>query len=272
MRRGSGAPHQWHALHVAGAVVAAAIRLVPRRWRFRAALCVARAAQPFLRNTEAYRRQRQTNIDGIAEIALHLVTNALTVNGTEFVPSVAMEGYDDFVRLCREGRGVLLVQPHAVLTDLPFRKFYDERLDPIGINTDATMRFAGTRTAANPLVPSPTFLVTVRNRLREGRLVCAMIDRAEHAGDRTVEFDTVNGPVIVSRALLQVALRCGARVAFTEVHIEGWRVAGRIVVPRSDTAEGLTREFAEFVRAHIAARFGAASAPIAAPTLEGVER
>ena len=84
-----------------------------------------------------------------------------------------------------------------------------------------------------------------------------MIDRGEHSGDRTVAIDTVNGPVFVAPAFLQVAARCGARVAFTEVHVEGWRVAARIVVASSDTAEGLTREFGEFVRAHIAARFGA---------------
>src|SRR5207249_2647825 len=155
----------------------------------------------------AVRAQRQAKIDGPAEIALYLVTNALTTSGSVFDPTVSIDGYEDFVRVCREGRGVLLVQPHAVLTHLQFRIFHDDGLAPIGVNADAQMRIAGTTIVANPLVPSPTFLVTARNRLREGRLVCAMIDRGEHSDERTVEFDTVNGPVIVAPALLQVAAR-----------------------------------------------------------------
>jgi lauroyl/myristoyl acyltransferase len=273
MSRRGGATHEWHALHLAGAAVAAAVRLVPRRWRFNVALVLARAAQPFLRNTEACRRQLRKNIDGIAEIALYMVTNALTVHGTEFVPRLAIEGYDEFVSLCRKGGGVLLVQPHAVLTQLPFRAMHDDGLEPIGMTTIPHIRYAGTRISADALAPSRTFLVTVRNRLREGRLVSAMIDRAEHSGDRTVEFATANGPLIVSTALLRLAVRCGARVAFTEVHMEGWRVAGSIVIATSDTVDGLTREFADFVRSRIAARFGSASKAIGAPAqLEGVER
>jgi lauroyl/myristoyl acyltransferase len=273
MTRGNDAAHQWHALRLAGKAVAAAMRLLPRRRRFRAALRLACAAQPFFRSTNAYRVQRRTKIDGAAEIAVYLVLNALTVNGAEFDPIAAIDGYDDFVRLCREGKGVLLVQPHAVLTHLPFRMFHDEGLEPIGVNADARMRIAGTKIPANLLVPSPTLLMTARSRLREGRLVCAMIDRAEHAGDRTVEIETANGTIIIATALLQVAVLCGAKVAFTEIHVEGWRIAGRILIPSSDTVEGLTREFADFVRSHIAARFGGASeAAVIAGRLEEAER
>ena len=153
----SGAKHQWHLLHIAATAVAWMVRLLPRRWRFRAAQLLAHAAEPFLRGTEAVRAQRRAKIDGPAEIALYLVTNALTVNGTLFDPIVTIDGYDDFVCICREGRGVLLVQPHAVLTHLPFRIFHDDGLAPIGVNADAQMRIAGTTIAANPLVPSPAF-------------------------------------------------------------------------------------------------------------------
>ncbi len=269
----SGAKHQWHLLHLASIAVAWMVRLLPRRWRFRAAQLLAHAAEPFLRGTEAVRAQLRAKIDGPAEIALYLVTNALTVNGTLFDPILTIDGYDDFVRICREGRGVLLVQPHAVLTVLPYRLYHDRGLAPIGVSSEAQMRIAGTANPANPLVPSPAFLVTARNRLREGRVVSAMIDRGEHSDGRTVAIDTANGPVFVAPAFLQVAARCGARVAFTEVHVEGWRVVARIVVASSDTAEGLTREFGEFVRAHIAARFGGKAAPAAMPRrLEGAER
>jgi len=273
MSSGGSGTHKWHALHLVAKSIAAAIRLLPRRWRFRAAFLLARAAQPFFRRTEAYRNHENLKIDTAAEIALYLVINALTMNGTIFDPVVDIDGYDEFARICNKGRGVLLVQPHAMLTPLQFRIFHDRGLKAIGVSADKLMRIAGTTIPANPLVPSPTFLVTARNRLREGRLVSAMLDRGEHSAGRTVEFATANGPVIIAPALLQVAVRCGARVAFTEVHVDGWRVVGSIVVSSSDTVEGLTREFAAFVSEHIAARGGDTSAPVAMPaTMETAQR
>jgi hypothetical protein len=272
--RDSDAAHQWHLLHRAAMATAMTFRLLPRRRRFAAAQSLARAAGPFFRGTGAYRAQQQANIDGAAEIALHFVTNALTVNGTVFDPVVGIEGYDEFRRLCRGGRGVLLVQPHAVLTHLQFRIFHDDGLDPVGVNADRHMRIAGTTIPAQPLVPSRTFLVRARSLLRDGRLVCAMLDRGEHSADRTVEVETANGPVIVAPALLQVACRCQARVAFTEVHVDRRRVVGRIVLASSDSAEGLTREFGDFVRTHVAARLARAASPtaVAPERLTGAER
>jgi O-antigen/teichoic acid export membrane protein len=258
-------------LHLAGATFAAAMRLVPRRWRFGVTLLLARVAEPFMRATRAYRLLRQGNVDGAAEITLFFLTNALTSGGTEFDARVRIEGYEAFVALCREGRGVLLVQPHAVLTHLQFRVFHDDGLEPIGVNTDALMRIAGTTIPAKPLVPSPLFLVAARNRLREGRLVCSMIDRAESQPGRTYEFDTACGAAFIAPALFEVAERCGARVAFTEVHIERGEVVGTIVVPASDTAAGQTREFADFMRAHVARRAEGRPGALAVPAAQGAE-
>jgi hypothetical protein len=268
MSSGNDARRQWHVLHAAGIGVALAMRLLPRRSRFRAALLLARAAEPFFRRTAAYDAQSRLKIDGSREIALYFVTAALTANGTEFDPLVTIDGYDGFARLCRAGGGVLLVQPHALLTHLQFRTFHDDGLAPVGVNADAQMRLAGTKIPADLLVPSPTLLVRARSRLREGRLVCAMIDRAQHFGERTVEVETVNGPVILSRALLDVAVRCGARVAFTDVHVEGSRVIGTIAIGKSDTAAGLMREFAAFVRERLAARSPAAAGAMQTPLEE----
>jgi hypothetical protein len=234
-------------MHFAGAAFAHAMRVVPRRWRFRAASLFAFAAQPLFRRTSAYRVQRAIGVDSIGEISLHMVTDALTVHGTEFDPEVTIEGYDVLVKMYGEGRGVLLIQPHAVLTHLQFRVFHDRGLRPVGITTEADLRFPGTRTLANVLAPSPTFLVTVRNRLREGRLVWGAVDRAEHTEGRTIELETVKGRIIVATPLLEIALRCGSRIGFTDVHLRGGRVLGRIAPGKSDTAEGLAREFAEFL-------------------------
>jgi hypothetical protein len=264
-------------LHYAGKAFAVAMRLVPRRRRFRAAQLLARAAEPLIRRTEACRLQQRAKIDGAAEIALYFVTDALTVHGTEYDPVLTIDGYDEFVRLCGEGRGMLVVQPHAVLTKLQFRVFHDRGLEPVGVTAEGRMRFAGTKILAEMLGPSPTFLVAARDRLRAGRIVSAMIDRGEPQAGRTVEFETQNGTISVAPALLQVAVRCGARVAFTVVSIERGRVAAKLVPATSETVEGLTSEFAEFVRAHIASRAGVADvapdANAAQPALlEGARR
>jgi len=81
-----------------------------------------------------------------------------------------------------------------------------------------------------------------------------MLGRGSHHGERTFEVETANGPVIVAPALLQVAARCGARVAFTEMHVGDGRLSGTVAMASSTTAEGLTREFIEFVRRHVARR------------------
>jgi hypothetical protein len=135
------------------------------------------------------------------------------------------------------------------------RLFYDRGLDPVVITPDPGMRAAGTTLAVRTVQPSPTFLVKTRDRLRRGELVCAMPDRAEHHGARTVEFVTVSGRVIVAPALMHVAARCGARVIFTEVHADGGSVVGTIHAPaHASSGDAITEDFIAFVRARAAAR------------------
>ncbi len=225
------------------------MRLVPRCCRFGAAVLVAHTAVPLLRMTDAYREQELIRFDSPHEIALHFILNALTRNGTRFDPVVTVKGYEKFERAYAAGKGVLVVGPHAALTLLMIRHFYDCGLDPIVISPDPRMRVGGTTVTARTVQPSPTFLVKTRSRLRRGELVCAMPDRAEHHGDRTVEFATVKGRVIVAPALMQVAARCGAEVIFTEVHLEGRGLVGTFAAPSSASTDTIIKDFIEFVRA-----------------------
>lgn len=237
---------------------AAALRLAPRRRRFGAVLLLADAVLPFLRRTSAYRWQEAVGFDGPREIALHFMLNALTRNGTRFDPVVSVRGFEELERAHAAGRGVLVLGPHAALTLLMIRLFHDRGLDPVVVSPDPRMRVGGTTVTARTVQPSPTFLVKARSRLRRGDVVCAMPDRAEHHGARTVEFATAAGRVIVAPALMHVAARCGARVVFTEVHAEGRSgVAGTLHAPR-DTSSGdaIAEEFMDFVRARAEERAG----------------
>lgn len=244
-------------VHAAELYFATAMRLVPRRYRFGAAVLVARAALPLFRRTYAYREQALLGLDGPHEIALHFILNALTRKGTRFDPVVAVKGYEEFERAFAAGKGVLVVGPHAALTLLMIRHFYDRGHDPVVISPDPRMRVGGTDVTARTVQPSPTFLVKTRSRLRRGELVCAMPDRAEHQGKRTVEFATANGRVIVAPALTHVAARCGAKVVFTEVHMEGRALVGTIAAPSAasaGTSDAIIKDFMEFVRARAEAR------------------
>lgn len=233
---------------VAGASVAAAMRLVPRRRRFGAALRVARAARPLMRGTPQYRILENAKLDRGDEIALHLLLHTLTIHDTAFDPAITIEGYEHFLAALREGRGMLLVSPHAGLGLTMLRKFHEDGIEPF-ILAPAAMRIPGTSIVAETVQRSATSLVQTRTALRDGRLVCAMLDLAEHVeGERTTEFDTALGPVIFAPALLHLAARCGAGTAFCEAHLDRGVIRGRIAVASSTTGEGLEREFVDFVR------------------------
>jgi lauroyl/myristoyl acyltransferase len=250
--------HRWYSFHLAGLGFATAMRLIPRHRRFDAALLLARAAVPLVRRTGAYQEQRRGNVDGVREIALHLVLNTLTKNGTEFDPLIIVNGREELRRAIAYGKGVLLISPHTVLSLLMVRFYHDAGYNPVFIAADPRMRVSGTTVTAETVQPSPTFLVAIKNRLRAGRLVCGMPDRAEHSEGRTLEFDTANGRIILATPLMQVAARCAAKVIFLKVHVDERGVVATMVAP-SEASEGsadaITAEFIEFVRAHVASRF-----------------
>ena len=246
--------HKWPLFHSAGRGFAAAMRLVPRSLRFSAALFVARAAVPLVRRTEAYREQRASKVDGDLEIALHFVLSVLTKNGVTFDPLITVKGYEEVRQAHDSGKGVLVLGPHAALSLFLARLLYDNGLEGVIITSDSLMRIGGTSRPAQTLQPSPTFLVRMRDLLRGGRIICAMPDRAEHQEGRTIEFETAAGPIIIAPAMMRVAARCGAKVVFWEMHVEGRGIAATFAAPSpacDGTASAITADFIEFVRAHI---------------------
>ena len=248
--------HRWYFFHLAGFLFAMAMRLIPRRRRFRAAVLVTRAALPLLRKTEAYREQRKAKVDGLREIALYLTLECLTRHGTTFDPVINVTNYESVERALATGKGVLSISPHTVLSVLLARLFHDAGQYPVSITADPRMRVGGTILAAETIQPSPTFLVAIRNRLRRGRLVCAMLDRAEAREGRTVEFVTSRGRVIIATALIRVAVRSEANVLFSLAYLDERGIVMTFAEPSpsSGSVAAITRDFIEFVRAHIEAR------------------
>ena len=230
---------------------ALAMQIVPRRHRFKTALLLARATVPLLVHTAAYQEQSIKNFHRPDEIVLFLLLNALTKNGTRFDLEILAEGYQHFERAYAKGRGVLVTGHHAALTLLMVRFFHDKDLHPIVVTPDDNLRVPGTAVRAATIQPSHMFLVNLRTKLRAGEIVCAMPDRAEHHGRRTIEFATAASPVIVAPAIIEVAARCGAAVLFTEVRVEGGQLVTIIAEPAASSsgdATAIMTDFISFVR------------------------
>jgi len=227
------------------------MRTVPGQYRFQAALLLARTTVPLFRWTAAYREQHIKNFHRPDEIVLYLLLNALSKNRTPFNFEIVTKEYEHLQQAYARGKGVLVIGHHAALTLLMVRSFYDRGLDPIVVTPDNSLCVPGTRVTAGTIQPSHVFLVQLRNKLRRGKLVCAMPDRGEHHSGRTIEFETPAGPVILAPAMIEVAARCGAAVIFTEVRVEGRRLVAAIAGPAAsseDMAPAIIEDFICFVR------------------------
>jgi len=210
---------------------------------------------PLFARTAAYREQAIKNFHQPSEIVLFLLLNALTKNGTQFDLKIVAKGYQHFERAYANGKGVLITGHHAALTLMMVRFFHDRDFHPIVITPDDNLKVPGTSLVAETILPTPMFLVRLRTKLKNGRLICAMPDRAEHHGQRTIEFDTALGPVILAPAIIEVAARCGAAVLFTEVRVERHQLVTVIAeAPASSTgdAAAIVRNFIAFVRERMA--------------------
>ena len=238
------------------------MQIVPRHHRFQTTLLLARATVPLFVHTAAYQEQSIKNFHRPDEIVLFLLLNALTKNGTHFDLEIVVEGYQHVERAYAKGKGVLVTGHHAALTLLMVRFFHDKKLRPVVLTPDDNLRAPGTSVRTDTIQPSRMFLLHLRSKLREGKLICAMPDRAKHHGRRTIEFETPAGPVIMAPAIIEVAARCGAAVLFTEVRVAGHQLVSTIAAPAAssaDDASAIVTDFISFVRERTAPAAAAAS-------------
>ncbi|HEX8245183.1 MAG TPA: hypothetical protein VF541_16850 [Longimicrobium sp.] len=233
--------------------------------RFGAAVRAARLLEPVIRRTAAYRVHRAISVDTLADIALCRVTDALHAAGTCYDAELVIHGWEHLAAAARTGRGVLLAFPHAMLGSLLVRRLHDEGLAYTAITADPAMLVSGTRERAVALLPGQTLLVRARNRLRDGQVLCAMLDARYGPKRRGIDVETADGVRRVSDALVGLALRCDSAVVFTSVHLEGGAVVARIFDPGRERSTGaVTAAFAAFVQAQVAARDGVPAAALAA--------
>ncbi|HYO77154.1 MAG TPA: hypothetical protein VE010_11880 [Thermoanaerobaculia bacterium] len=229
------------------------MRCVPRRMRFGAAMRIAAAATPLLRDHVIVRSRLQQRVETAREIVTYHLLDILTRHGVAFDPRMRSQGAGHFDAAVAENRGVLLIAPHAMLTTLSLRLLHDAGKEVLVVATFDTP-IPGTSLTAPAILPSFTYLLEVRRRLRANAIVTAMIDRAEIDSRTAVSVDTSLGSVIIADALIQVAVRSNVPVLFAATRI----IDGEMVIvldrpsgEESQTAEGVRTAFIAFLLRHV---------------------
>jgi lauroyl/myristoyl acyltransferase len=227
-------------------------RLIPRPQRFDAARAVAAALTPFLQLPGVFRLRSAPMMETPSEVALQMVLRTLDRVGTGYDPVIRVHGAGPFAAARDTGRGLLMIGPHAALSKLVVRYLCDQEYSPIIVVADS-MRFGGMRNPPRQIVMSPAFLLRVRTELRAGSIVGAMADHEPHTA-RTFEVQTLAGSVLLSDGLIRVAQKCGSTILFIASALTDDGVVHIYLEPpsrKSESVEGIAKDFAAFVQSHV---------------------
>jgi len=233
---------------IASSLLAQTFRFIPSSRRFDAAMAASRALRPLIRRSRFWRDRRQLGTDGVAETSLDLLLTALTRCGVTFQPriDVRQPGGTDWRD---NGRPTLIIGPHRMLLRLVLCHLTENgHVPPVGVSVEPIEIIPGTRRSIETLTPGPDLFFRIRRYLLEGRTVCAMIDRADEER-RTIRAGTAR-TMLISDAVVRLALRCDAQIVFMSAHIDGDSVALTLdALPEANDVESVIASFAEFCAA-----------------------
>lgn len=184
-----------------------AFKLLPRRFRFRAALQVARLTAPLA--VALLSRARYTGVmQGRVDATLRVLCRSMTSAGTFFDPEVRYDGPEEL-------SGALLVSGHFPLNALVTRCLFDRGMTPAVVKRFplADPYYWGSFVRDEVFEPSPTVLLKVRNALAKGWPVFIDIDTAD-TGTRGITATTAYGTWNVSTAIFDFARRCDLPIYF----------------------------------------------------------
>ncbi len=174
--------------------------LLPRRFRFRAALALARSVAPLVVGLLARTRYRGPLAYPV-DATLRVFCRAMTAAGTYFDPEVRYDGPVDLA-------GALLLSIHLPLNALVARQLFDMGTPPAILKRMplADPYYWGTFVRDEVLESSPTVLVRVRSILASGRPVLMHIDTAEESPG-TIPVKTAAGTLHIATATIAFAQR-----------------------------------------------------------------
>lgn len=234
-----------------------AMARVPRRHRFSVSLLLARAATPFARRAGMFTGRRRWPLNSALTVSLDVVLSELLRSGIGFDARVFLAGLERLDEAAADGRGVLLIGPHTLLTRMAVRRLHER-----GYPVTAVTSFDAPPESSLPVIRrSPHFLLAVRDELARGRIVFAMVDRASAMPGITTAVETAMGTVHVADPLIHLAVRCGARVAFIVSRLHGGTIQARIEASgsASDDAAATRQRFIRFLQRYAAELAGTAA-------------
>ena len=229
-----------------GAVLGRLLGAVPSAQRFEAAVGLARALVPALRLAPVPSGLRPSKLDTPAATVLSLILSQLHRRGIAFTPSIDVDG--DPAVLRGQGQGVVVVGPYSKLNSLLIRYFHEQHPRMLVVTaSDDVYQGLGSRATIPHVTLSPSFMVKVRRALAGDALVCAMIE-TEPEARRVVEFPTAKGPMHASDALIRLAERCGARLAFASIELTpGGALRVVLRAPTPHEARTVERDVAAYI-------------------------
>ncbi len=258
-----------HLYGLARGALRLAMARVPRPHRFAASLLLARAATPFSRRAGMFTGRRRWPLNSALTVSLQVVLDELLRSGIGVDPPIVLAGLERLDEAAADGAGVLLIGPHTLPTRMAVRRLHER-----GYPVTAVATFDAPPDSTLPVIRrSPSFLLGVRDELARGRIVFAMVDRAEAMPGVTTAVETAMGTVHVADPLIHLAVRCGARVAFIASRLHRGTIEGRIEAPgsRNDDAAAARQQFIRFVQA-CAAELAGTAAPGRAPAIPDAPR
>lgn len=230
-----------------------AIRLLvkaPRRYRFSIARMLALAATPI----PPRRAANKPALDR-REHWLKTVLDEIDLAGVPYDLPLEIRDQHLLAAAVETGTGVLLVGLHEPLNFLPVRLLH-EAGHPYVIVGNGERVVPGAATPAPITLASRAFMLKVRGRLKAGHIVGAMLE-ASATGPAVMAIDTPGGRIFFSRALFELACKCGAQIVFVSTRLSR---AGRVAIkygapsPASvGDARMVAEDFIRFVRPRLAA-------------------
>ena len=230
----------------AGAMLARVLGALPETRRFDAAVRMARVLVPALRLGPVPAGLRPSKLDTPLATVLSLILNQVHRRAVAFTPRIEVDGDPDV--LTGRGQGVLVVGPYSKLNSLLIRYFHEHHPRMVVVTaTDDVYQGLGSRAPVPHVTLSPSFMVTLRHALATDALVSAMIE-TEPGARRTFEFPTARGPMHASDALIRLAARCGARLAFASIELTpGGALRVVLRAPATDAPRSAARDVAAYI-------------------------
>jgi hypothetical protein len=227
-------------------MLARVLGAVPHARRFDVAVRMARALAPTLRLAPILVGLRPSKLDTPAATVLSLILNQVHRRAIEFTPRIEVDGDPDV--LAGRGRGAVVVGPYSKLNSLLIRYFHEHEPRTVVVTaSDDAYQGLGSRATVPHVTISPAFMVTLRRALAADALVSAMIE-TEPGARRTLEFPTAKGPMHASDALIRLAERCGARLAFASIELTpGGSLRVVLRAPATDQPRTVERDVAAYI-------------------------